>query len=71
MRDTAGEVRMNSKVIYSWGPLHMDEKRQEDQLEPTYSIFVPIRDVALKTCRKQWIIEKGVEKGSGISMVMA
>ena len=49
----------------------MDKQRQDDQLEPTYSSSVPIRDVALKTCRKQWMIEKGGKKGSGISMVMA
>ena len=49
----------------------MDEQRQDDQLEPTYSISVLIQDVALRTCRKQWTIEKGGEKGSGISMLMA
>ena len=27
MRDTAGEVGTNSKVMYSCGPLHMDEQR--------------------------------------------
>ena len=59
-----------SSVMYSCGPLHMDEQRQDDQLEPTYSISVPIKDVALKTCREQWTIEKGGEKGSGISVLM-
>ena len=49
----------------------MDEQRQDDQLEPTYSSSVLIRDVALKTCRKQWTIEKGGEKGSKISVLMA
>ena len=44
----------------------MDKQRQDDQLEPTYSSSVSIRDVDLKTCRKQWTIEKGDEKGSGI-----
>ena len=48
----------------------MDEKRQNDQLEPTYSSSVPIRNVALKTRRKQWTIENGSEKGSGISVLM-
>ena len=28
-------------------------------------------DVALKTCRKQWTIEKGGQRGSGISVLMA
>ena len=31
---------------------------------------VPIRDVDLETCQKQWTIEKGSEKGSGISVLM-
>ena len=48
----------------------MDEQRQNNQLEPTYSSTEPIRDVALKTSRKQWTIEKGGEKGSGISVLM-
>ena len=29
--------------------LHMDEQRQDDQLETIYSSSVPIRDVALET----------------------
>ena len=50
---------------------HIDEQRQDNQLEPTYSSSVPIRDVDLKTFWKQWKIEKGDEKGSGISVLMA
>ena len=57
--------------MFSYGPLHIDKQRQDDQLEPTYSSSVLIRDVALKTCWEQWTIEKGGEKGSGISMLMA
>ena len=49
----------------------MDEQRQDDQLEPIYSSSVPIHDVALKTCRKQWMIEMGDERRSGISVLMA
>ena len=49
----------------------MDEQRQDDQLEPTYSSSVPIRDVALRTYRKQWTIETGDERGSGISVLIA
>ena len=49
----------------------MDEQRLDDQLEPTYNSSVPIHDVALKTCRKRWTIEKGSRKGSGISVLMA
>ena len=49
----------------------MDEQRQDDQLEPTYSSFVSIRDVALRISRKQWMIGKGDESESGIFVLMA
>ena len=48
----------------------MDEQRRDHQLEPTYNSFVPIQDVALKTNRKRWTIEKGGGRGSGISVLM-
>ena len=49
----------------------MDVQRQDDQLESTYSSFVPIPDVALRTCRKQWTIGRGGKRGSGMSVMMA
>ena len=49
----------------------MDEQRQDDQLEPTYSSSVPIRVVALRTHWKQWKIGRGGERGSGIFMLIA
>ena len=49
----------------------MDEQRQDIQLGPTYNSSVPIQDVALKTYRKQWTIEKGGGRGSGRSELMA
>ena len=49
----------------------MDEQRQDNLLEPIYNSSVPIQDVALKTCRKQWTIEKGGRKESEISVLMA
>ena len=57
--------------MFSYGPLHMAEQKQDDQLEPTYSSSVRIRGVALKTRRKRWTIGRGGERGSGISMQMA
>ena len=48
----------------------MTEQRQDDQLEPTYSSSVPIRDVTLKTYRKQWTIGNDGERGSGISLLI-
>ena len=49
----------------------MDEQRQEDQLEPIYNSSVQIQDVALKTSQEQWTIERGVERGSGTSVLAA
>ena len=49
----------------------MVEQRQDDKLEPTYNSPVQIRDVTLRTCRKQWTIEKGGGRGSGRSVLMS
>ena len=49
----------------------VDVQRQDDQLEPTYSSCVPIRDVALKICLEQWTIGRGGKRGSGISVLIA
>ena len=57
--------------MYSCGPLHMDEQRQDNQLEPTYNSSMPIRDVTLRTCRKRLTIEKSGVVGSGISVLMS
>ena len=65
MRDTAGEV------TYSCGPLHMDEPRQDNQLEPICNSSVPIQDIALKTSQEQWTIEMGGKRGSGRSVLAA
>ena len=46
MRDTVGEVRANSYTMYSYGPLHMDEKTLNDQLKPINNRSVLIQDVA-------------------------
>ena len=37
MHDTAGEAGTSSYVIFSNGPPHMAEQKQDDQLEPAYS----------------------------------
>ena len=57
--------------MYSSGPPHMAEQKQDDQLEHTYSSYVRIRDVALKTCWRRWTIERSGERGSGISVLAA
>ena len=38
--------------VFLWTP-HMTKQKQDDQLEQTYSSYVRIRDVALKTCQKR------------------
>ena len=67
-QDTAGEAMTNSSVIYSYGPPHMAKQKQDDQLEHTYSSYVRIRDVSMKTCQKRWMTGRSSERGSGISV---
>ena len=57
--------------MYSYGPPHMAEQKQDSHLEHTYSSSVRIQDVALKTCQKQWTVGRNGERGSGISMLAA
>ena len=57
--------------MYSYGPPHMAEKKQDDLLESTYSSYVRIRDVALRICQKQGMIGRSGETGSGISILTA
>ena len=54
-----------------YGPPHMDGQKQDDQLEHTFSSYVRIRDVALKTCQRRWTIRRSGERGSGISVLAA
>ena len=58
-------------LLYSYGPPHMAEQKQDDQLEHIYSSYVRIRDVALKTCQRRWTIRRNGERGSGISVLAA
>ena len=57
--------------MYSYGSPHMAKQKQDNQLEHTYSSYVRIRDVALKTCRRRWTIGRSGERGSGISVLAA
>ena len=70
-QDTAGEARTNSSVMYSYGPTHMAKQKQDDQLEHTYSSYVRIRDVTLKTSQKRWMIGRKGGRESGISVLAA
>ena len=53
--------------VFLWTP----GQKQDDQHEHTFSSYVRIRDVALKTCQRQWMIGRSGERGSGISMPVA
>ena len=70
-RDTAEDVGTSSQGMYSCGPLHMHEQRQDVQFEHTYSSCVPIRYVTLMISKKQWTIGRCGERRSGISVLIA
>ena len=55
----------------SYGPPHMAGQKQDDQLEHTYSSYVRIRDISLKTCQRRWTIGRSGERVSGISELAA
>ena len=57
--------------MYSYGPAYMAKQKQDDQLEHAYRSYVRIWDVALKTCQRQWMIGRSVERVSGISVLAA
>ena len=57
--------------MYSYGPPHMAGQKQDDQLEHTFSSYVRIRDVALKTYQRRWAIGRSGKRGSGISVLAA
>ena len=52
-------------------PPHMAGQKQDEQLEHTYSSYVRIQDVSLKTCQRRWTIGRSGERGSGISLPVA
>ena len=69
MQDPAGEAGTRSEVMYSYGPPHMAKQKQDDQLEHTYSSYVRIRDVALNTCQRRWMIWRSGERRPGIFLL--
>ena len=66
MQDTAGEAEM-----YSYGSPHMAAQKQDDQHKRTFSSYVRLRDVVLKTYLGRWTIGRSGERGSGISVLPA
>ena len=49
----------------------MAAQKQDDQLERTFSSYVRIQDVVLKTYLGRWTIGRSGERGSGISLLPA
>ena len=62
---------MNSIEMYSYGSPHMASQKQDDQLERTFSSYVRIQVVVLKTCLGRWTIGRSGERGSGMSVLPA
>ena len=56
---------------WSYGPPHMAVQKQDDQHEHTFSSYVRILDVFLKTYLGRWTIGSSGERGSGISVLPA
>ena len=53
--------------VLLWIPTHAAQK-QGDQLERTFSSYMRIQDVVLKTYLGRWTIGRSGERGSGISV---
>ena len=70
----AGHCWRNKDELISdvllWTPAY-GQVKAGNQLEHTYSSYVRIRDVALKTCERRWMIGRSGERGSGISVLAA
>ena len=70
-----GEWRKRVREICGGGAMWWWVKNinfwKDDQLEHTYSSYVRIRDVALKTCQRRWTIAWSGERDSGISVPAA
>ena len=49
----------------------MAVQEQDDQHEHTFSSYVRIRDVDLKTYLGQWTIGRSGERGSGIAVLLS
>ena len=64
-------INLVSKEMYSYGSPHMAAQKQDDQLERTFSSYVRIQDVVLKTYLGRWTIGRSGERGSGISVLPA
>ena len=55
--------------MYSYGSPHTAAQKQDDQHERTFSSYVRIQVVVLKTYLGRWTIGRSGERGSGISVL--
>ena len=55
--------------MYSYGSPHMAAQKQDDQLERTFSSYVRIQAVVLKTYIGRWTIGRSGERRSGRSVL--
>ena len=63
--------RSRDELIRTYGPPHMAGQKQDNKLKHTFSSYVRIQDVALKTYQMRWMIGRSGERGSGISVPAA
>ena len=68
------QVRQTRHPGHCWsskddGSPHMAKQKQDDQIEHAFSSYVRIRDVALKTSQRRWMIGRSGERGYGISVL--
>ena len=56
--------------VLLWTPSH-GRAKQDNQIEPTYSSYVRIWDIALKTSQRRWTIGRSGERGLGLSVLVA
>ena len=57
--------------VLLWIPTHTAAQKQDDQHERTFSSYVRIQVVVLKTYLGRWTIGRSGERGSGISVLPA
>ena len=57
--------------MYSYGSPHMAAQKQDDEPERTFSSYVRIQVVVLKTYLGRWTIGRSGERESGISVLPA
>ena len=58
MQDTAGGVKTNSEVTFSYGPLYIDEQMYDDQLERIYNNTILMKENLSEAKNGEWELGK-------------